>query len=209
MRYFILIMLAFGMSVSACSKKKSTTTTTTTNTNTGYYIDNNNSNGTLYSGSVNVYDKATYKNFLYTGFGYQYYQTYNYNFSCNLDLFRWIFGGQLADCNSGQTSFTNLVNAPALLELKFFPKTTNQGQTSYPVDGLWVVDPNYSGYEIPFQGDAVELSDGRWLIEAGNIGLLTTKSGSTVNLNNFDVYYIWYDSSGYRNSTKFANVTIR
>lgn len=214
MRILILILLTLGVGFggTACSKKKSSSApATTTNDNDGYYNDNDGDNyngSTFYDGTVKIYDYQVYRDFLYTSLGYQYNNTYNYNFNCNLDLFNWVFGGQLVDCGSGYSQFDSIVNKPALIELKFLPKEKRNGYYDYPVDGLWVVDPQYNAYEIPFDGYMEELSDGRFLLETGPLALLTTVSGSKVNLNNFDVYYIWY-KNGNRYSTKFGNVTIK
>lgn len=214
MRILILLLLAFsvGLSSTACSKKKtSAAVTNTDNDDNNYYNnddDDDSSGSTIYDGYVTIHDKATYKDFLYTSFGYQYDNNFSYTYSCRLDLINWILGGNLADCGSGDNEFSELVNYPALIELAFLPKQRRNGVDVHPVDGLWVVDPQYGGYEIPFQGYMEELSDGRYLLETDAIALLTTKSGSKVNLNNFDVYYIWYEN-GRRSSTKFGNVTIR
>ncbi len=216
MRVLILLLLAFsvGLSSTACSKKKTSSAPVTNNTDNdgnNYYNnddDDDSSGSTIYDGYVNVYDKATYKDFLYTSFGYQYDNKFSYSYSCRLDLINWILGGSLADCGSGDSEFSELVNYPALIELAFLPKQKRNGVYVYPVDGLWVVDPQYGGYEIPFQGYMEELDDGRFLLKTDAIALLTTTTGSKVNLNNFDVYYIWYEN-GYEYSKKFGNVTIK
>ncbi len=204
MKHFILLFLALGLSVTACSKKSSTTAAPApvTDDDDDYY-QGGGQDGEIWAGQVSITNKATYQNFLTTAFGYQYNQQYSYNVSCNMDLFRWIFGGgQIVDCDSGNSSMGNLANAPALVELLF--KDNNR------VEGLWVVNPQYNGYEIPFQGVMTRYSDGRFLIEAGALALLTTMdSGGNVREDNFDVYYIWYDNYNRRYSSRFGNVTIR
>ena len=204
MKHLLLIMLALGLSVTACSKKSSSAGApppAATDDDDDY--QGGGQDGEYWSGQVTIQNKPTYQNFLYTAFGYQYEQQYNYTASCNLDLFRWIFGGgQIVDCNSGNNSLSNLANAPAFVELLF--KDNNR------VEGLWVVNPQSNGYEIPFQGVMTKYNDGRYLIEAGALALLTTMdSNGNVREDNFDVYYIWYDNYNRRYSSRFGNVTIR
>ncbi len=205
MKYLLLIMLALGLSVTACSKKESSSGAppppAATDDDDNYY--NPTDEGELWSGPVSIHNRTTYKNFLNTSFGYQFNQQLNYNVSCNLDVLRWVFGGgQIIDCDSGNNLMSDLSNAPALVELLF--KTNDQ------VEGLWVASPQNNGQEIPFEGVLTRYDDGRFLIEAGALALLTTMdSGGNVREDNFDVYYIWYDSSNRRYSSRFGNVTIR
>ncbi len=204
MKYFLLILIALGLSVTACSKKSSSAAAPpppVTDDDDGY--NPGGVDGEIWSGPVTINNTTTYQNFLNTAFGYQYNQQYNYNVSCNLDVLRWVFGGgQIVDCSSGNSSMTNLASAPALVELLF--KENNR------VEGLWVVNPQSNGYEIPFEGVMTRYSDGRFLIEAGALALLTTMDSSgNVREDNFDVYYIWYDNYNRRYSSRFGNVTIR
>jgi hypothetical protein len=203
MKYFLLILIALGLSVTACSKKSSSAAAPPPVTDDDDYYQGGGYDGEIWSGPVTIYNQTTYQNFLNTAFGYQYNQQYNYNVSCNLDVLRWVFGGgQIVDCDSGNNSMYNLTSAPALVELLF--KENNR------VEGLWVVNPQYNGYEIPFAGVMTRYSDGRFLIEAGALALLTTMDSSgNVREDNFDTYYIWYDNYNRRYSSRFGNVTIR
>lgn len=204
MKYFLLILIALGLSVTACSKKSSSSAAAPPPvTDDDDYYQGGGQDGEIWSGPVTINNRTTYQNFLNTAFGYQYNQQYNYNVSCNLDVLRWVFGGgQIVDCDSGNSSMSNLASAPALVELLF--KENNR------VEGLWVVNPQYNGYEIPFEGVMTRYSDGRFLIEAGALALLTTMDSSgNVREDNFDVYYIWYDNYNRRYSSRFGNVTIR
>jgi hypothetical protein len=203
MKNLLLIVLALGLSVTACSKKSSSTSvqTQTPNNDDPYY--GNGGDHDIWSGRVTITNQSTYKNFLQTAFGYQYEQKYTYTASCNLDLLRWIFdGGKIVDCNSGNNALLNLASAPASIELVFLSNNR--------VEGLWLVNPQYGGYEIPFQGTMTQLSDGRYVVNAGALALVTTRDSSgNVRRDNFDTLYIWTNSSGARYYTRFGNVTIR
>jgi hypothetical protein len=78
------------------------------------------------------------------------------------------------------------------------------------VEGLLVANPSrnyppYYAHEIPFQGELVELADGRYLIEAGAIALLTKSSS---DIDTFVLYHVWYQGST-RYSAAFGEVTIQ
>lgn len=216
MRYFLLIVLALGLSATACSKKKTTSTPApapTYDDDDGNYIPNG-QNDLFVSGRASINNTAAYKDFLYTSFGYQATNQYSYSFGCGTSLYQifdWVLGqGKWYDCNSGQSSFdSNLVNKPALVELLFKAPTNYNSSKIYPVEGLWVIDPQYGGYEIPFEGNLKKHADGRFYFEAGALGFINTKDGSgNVREDNFDVYYIWY-SGNQRYSTRFGNVTVQ
>lgn len=216
MRYFLLIILALGLGVTACSKKKTTSAPaaqTYDDDDGGGYIPDG-QNDLFVSGRASINNTNAYRDFLYTSFGYQASNQYSYSFGCGTSLYQifdWVLGqGKWYDCNSGQSSFdSSLVNKPAYVELLFKGSTNYNGSSIYPVEGLWVVDPQYGGYEIPFQGNLKKHADGRFYFEAGALGFINTKDGSgNVREDNFDVYYIWY-SGNQRYSTLFGNVTVQ
>ncbi len=206
MKHLLLILLALGLSATACSKKKSSSPPPATVTDD----DDDGSYGSKdWSGPVTITNQNTYQYFLLTAFGHMYNNQFNYSMSCNLDLMRGIYGiltngdyRSFVGCNSTGNLLGNLSNGSALVELRF--------TSSNRVEGLWVVSPNNYGYEIPFQGNLTQYSDGRFLIEAGPLAFLTTvNSNGSINEDNFNVYYIWYNNNGVRATSRFANVTIR
>ncbi len=217
MRNLIFIILALGLSVTACSKKKSTTTVApppvVDDDDGGGYVPGGVEDA-YYSGYVNVYNKSVYKNLLYNRYNQTSY-TYSYNVNCDINFFRWIFNdGNIVDCDSSNGNFDQLANAPVLIELLFKPAITRTrgGNTYkvYPVEGLVVANPSqnyppYYAHEIPFEGELVELSDGRYLIEAGAIALLTKNS---TDIDTFVLYHVWYEGSQ-RSSAPFGEVTIQ
>lgn len=219
MRKLILILLTATLSLSvACSKKKSNSVATpppvtpTTPTYPGGYIPNFPApiNSAFHYGTVNITKRATYVNFLRAAFGYQTYNNgydfgqqqdygYNYNYSCDLNIFRWLFDDDLINCSNGQSQYNDYVSdlsyEKTMVQLLF------QGDGT--VKGLWLAGASmdfngtmYAYEQIPFRGRLTQLADGRFMIEAGPLVFLTTSTSVT----NFDVFY---------EETKFGNVTVR
>lgn len=209
MRNLIFIILALGLSVTACSKKKSTTTVAPPPVvdDGGGYVPGDVEDA-YYTGYVNFYSnkKDVYKNLLYNFRNPDRY-TYTYSVNCDIDFLRWILQDKdLIDCDSSNGNFDQLVNAPALVDLLFFKGYTRNGRTVYPVEGLLVANPSARiPLEIPFEGELVKLSDGRYLIEAGAIALLTK---SSTDIDTFVLYHVWYVGST-RYSASFGEVTIQ
>lgn len=226
MKHLVLIILAATLSVNvACSKKKSSSTVATPppvvvdpgpGGGGGGYIPNwpNPSNAAFYHGTVTVQKYDVYQDFLYSALGYQAYNqggnqygqqqgyNYNYNYNCDLNIFRWIFGGNIVNCGSYQNQYDqvvyNLSYKPALVQLLFLADGS--------VKGLWLANGFYSngamytygqpnGYQIPFRGTMQRLNDGRYMIVAGPLVFLTTNTTS-----NFDIFF---------NEWKIGNVTVQ
>lgn len=237
MKRTILIILTALLSVSvACSKKKSSGAVATPppTTDGGGTTNPNNVivglpapiNASFYFGTANISQRTTYKNFLKAAFGYQTYNNggaygqnsydYSYNYSCNLDILRWVFGDSLVDCGSGggdqySQYIDDLSRRPAIIQFLFKSDGT--------VRGLWLVDgimqrntqdPNCSAFtyqnnpncvqffaqqQIPFDARVTKLADGRYVLEAGPLVFLTTTAVS-----NFDVFF---------EEARFANISIQ
>ncbi len=225
MKHLVLILLAATLSINvACSKKKSGGGTVATAPPVAVDPNNPYNPGTYYPGfpapqnakyhygSVQIIKPATYVSFLKSAFYYQTYQqqgnyygqqangsSYNYSYSCDFNIFRWLFEGQALNCNSGgQSQFDNyvqqLVYQQTMVQLLFLADGT--------VKGLWLAGASMDGagnmyaYEqIPFRGRISQLHDGRLIVDAGPIVLLSTGSYT-----NFDIYF---------NESTLGNVTIR
>lgn len=219
MRHLLLIVLTTALTMSvACSKKKSSAVATAPPAVTDPNVVNNNYyitglpapvNSQYHYGTVNISQRATYVNFLKAAFGYQAYNnggyfgeqqgySYNYNYTCDLNIFRWIRGDSLVDCDSYQDEFARYIDdlSKQRTMVQFLFKSDGTAK------GLWLAgayqDFNgtmYAYEQIPFQGRVIKLQDGRFMIEAGPLVFLTTTSVS-----NFDVFF---------EEARFGNVNIR
>lgn len=218
MKHLLLIILAATLTVNvACSKKKSSSTVATTppvvvdpGGGGGGYIPNwpQPSNAAFYYGTVTVQKFDVYQDFLESAFGYQAYNqggsygqqghNYNFNYSCDLNIFRWIFGGNIVNCGNYQNQYNQYVYdlsyQRAMVQLLFLADGS--------VKGLWLAgasqDTNgnmYAHKQISFRGRMIQLQDGRYMIEAGPLVFLTTNTVS-----NFDIFF---------NEWKIGNVTVR
>ncbi len=229
MRYLLLILLAFSVGTTACSKKSSSSTATapatnnndndTDNGNTGSNSCTNGCNASAipgftksyYLGFVNVSNKPVYKTFLKLGLGYysgtQYNSgyDYSYNYTCDINIFSLIFDDQLIDCYTPEQKLneymTAITNAPAMIDLTF-----SNGR----VRGNWFIDarPIGGGYydfhtSIPFEGAIKKLSNGKYVIEAGPLALVTG-ANTSLGKKTFDAYFF----NG-TTDTKFANIVIQ
>jgi hypothetical protein len=141
----------------------------------------------------------------YTNGGYGSYNggaNFNYSVSCDINVWRWLYGNQFLQCNNYNNYIYDLAYAPASVELTFVNATNNPGYNgSYNggynnlyVQGRWII----RGYEtviIPFEGFLTVLTDGRYLIQAGPLAFLsdygTNYNPGSYNgaYNNFKVYF--------------------
>lgn len=150
-------------------------------------------NGQYYVGKVKNITQSNYKKFLKAGLGVysdggQFGDGYNYNwnYTCDINVFSLIFDGELFNCQNQQSQFQQYINAmaaaPAMITLSFY--------SNGHVEGNWLVDAyqDFYGYidyymGIPFQGSVVKLNDGRYLIEAGPLSLVTSTPTSKTTFN--------------------------
>lgn len=221
MRHLVLILLAATLAVNvACSKKKSSSTVATAPPavvdpnqpyNPGGYLPGwpAPTNASFYYGTVQVQKYDVYQYFLESAFGYQAYTqggsygqqqgfNYSYNYSCDLNIFRWIFGGNIASCGGYQNQYDQFIYdlsyQRAMVQLLF--------QADGTVKGLWLAGASQDGAgnmyaykQISFRGRLRQLQDGRFIIEAGPLVFL-----STTQATNFDVFF---------QEWKIGNVTVR
>jgi hypothetical protein len=220
---------------SSVATAPATTTTTTTNTNTnvpagypslpapvntqyyvstaaGYYFDQYYYDY-LYIPTLDITSVSNYSKFLLAGLpNIAPPSGFSASYSCNFNLFSWIFDGNAGSCSSStQNSFlSQMAAAPALMTLTI----SSNGQVS----GNWLVDAYqlYGGAEngvidyymaIPFQGTIAKYTSGNYTgmyyIQAGPLLLISTTA------NTLTQYKAWiYDNSS-GSYKKFANVTVR
>lgn len=226
----VILAMSMGMTACSKKKSSSVATAPATNDNTDNGGGTNNPsgctsncnpgvipnmpapyNGSYYVGKVKNITKSTYKKFLKAGLGVysdggQFGDGYSYswNYQCDFNIFALIFDGQGFNCSTQQSQFeqyiTDMANAPAMITLTFYKNGT--------VEGNWLVDAyqDYYGYidyymGIPFKGKVFKLTDGRYLIEAGPLSLVTTSPSARTSFNTY-----FYDGNS---DLQFGTVTVK
>ncbi len=213
MRNLILLLLALGLGVSACSKKSSYAAPPVydddgyDDDDDGYNDDYDDPvNGDYYTGPVTIDPSrlGVYQNFIRAGLYNGYYPSnnWNYSYTCNTNFLSWIFqGGSPINCGGGTGGYDNYIytlsTKPAMIELSF------NGNTA---EGRWLLNAGYGSngqvyYEqaISFNGSLSRDSYGAYFIQSGPLALLNTKVNGQPNYGNFNTYF---------NGTTFGNATV-
>lgn len=216
MRYLLILLLAMSIGTTACSKKKSssvatppTTTDTDTDTDTDLDTDCNSgcdvvtipgmakpANSKYYVGKVTGINKTVYKKFIKAGLGansdggaFGDGGNYSWNYQCDFNIFAFLFQGEGFNCQTQAQKFetyvTTIASKPAIVIFRFIGNGNVQG--TWFTDAYLQLNGNINYYmAIPFQGPVVKLSDGRYLIEAGPLSLVTATASTKTN---FDAYF--------------------